>query len=78
MRFSLFFFLNVIAILILLIVQPHASAEDDEWYIEDFGGFIVKEKVYLFLWLETVMLLIGPTIQKVNLQKIKNMQKKTN
>ena len=41
MRFSLFFFLNVIAILILLIVQPHASAEDDEWYIEDFGGFIV-------------------------------------
>ena len=40
MRFSLFFFLNVIVILILLIAQPHASA-DDEWYIEDFGGFIV-------------------------------------
>ena len=41
MRFSLFFFLNVIVILFLLIAQPHASAEDDEWYIEDFGGFIV-------------------------------------
>ena len=41
MRLSLFFFLHLVAFVILLIVHPHAKAEDDEWDIDDFGNFIV-------------------------------------
>ena len=35
MRLSMFVFLHIIAILILLIVHPHAKAEDDGWAIEE-------------------------------------------
>ena len=41
MRLSLFFFLHLVAFVILLIVHPHAKAEDDEWYINDFGDYVV-------------------------------------
>ena len=41
MRLSLFLFLHVIVFIILLIVHPHVRAEDDEWYVRDFGEFIV-------------------------------------
>ncbi len=33
MRLSLFFFLHVVALIILLIIHPHARA-DNEWIIE--------------------------------------------
>ena len=41
MRLSLFFFLHLVALAILLLVHPHAKAEDDEWYINDFGDYVV-------------------------------------
>ena len=41
MRLSLFFFLHLVALGILLLVHPHAKAEDDEWYINDFGDYVV-------------------------------------
>ena len=41
MRLSLFIFLHVAALIILLIVHPHAKADDDEWYINDFGDYVV-------------------------------------
>ena len=41
MRLSLLFFLHLVALGILLLVHPHAKAEDDEWYINDFGNYIV-------------------------------------
>ena len=41
MRLSLFFFLHLVALGILLLVHPHAKAEGDEWYINDFGDYVV-------------------------------------
>ena len=41
MRLSLFFFLHLVALGILLLVHPHAKAEDDEWYVHDFGKYVV-------------------------------------
>ena len=41
MRLSLFFFLHLVAFVILLLVHPHAKAEDDGWYINDFGDYVV-------------------------------------
>ena len=43
MRLSLFIFLHVIVLIILLIVHPHVRAEDDGWAIEEHS----KEYIYL-------------------------------
>jgi len=43
MRLSLFIFLHVIVLIILLIVHPHVRAEDDGWTIEEHS----KEYIYL-------------------------------
>ena len=43
MRLSLFIFLHVIVLIILLIVHPHVRAEDGGWLIEEHS----KEYIYL-------------------------------
>ena len=40
MRLSLFFFLNLVAFVILLIVHPHAKASG-EWLVEDVGSHVI-------------------------------------
>tara|TARA_Y100001970_G_scaffold228978_1_gene283850 strand:- start:3384 stop:3962 length:579 start_codon:yes stop_codon:yes gene_type:complete len=41
MRLSLFFFLHLVALGILLLIHPHAKAEDVEWNVHDFGNYVV-------------------------------------
>ena len=43
MRLSLFFFLHLVAFVILLIVHPHARAQDDGWAI------IEKDKNFIYM-----------------------------
>ena len=46
MRLSLFVFLHVIAIIILLVVHPHARAEQDKFAISDEyikNTFLIKK-----------------------------------
>ena len=43
MRLSLFFFLHLVAFVILLIVHPHARAQDDGWAI------IEKDKDFIYM-----------------------------
>ena len=43
MRLSLFFFLHIVALVILLIVHPHAKADDNGWTI------IEKDKNFIYM-----------------------------
>ena len=59
MRLSLFFFLHLVAFVILLIVHPHAKAQDKGWaiiekdknfiYMSKYGEFIHGDRIVLSL-----------------------------
>tara|TARA_Y100000590_G_scaffold160736_1_gene184287 strand:+ start:624 stop:1244 length:621 start_codon:yes stop_codon:yes gene_type:complete len=66
MRLSLFIFLHIIAILILLIVNPHARAEDDEWNVHDFGNYVVASVAGEVIWGDKLRF----ALQKTNCNKV--------
>ena len=57
MRLSLFFFLHLVAFVILLIVHPHARAQDDGWaIIEKDKNFIYMSKNGEFIYGDRIVL----------------------
>ena len=66
MRLSLFFFLHIVALVILLIVNPHARAQDDGWSI------IEKDKNFIYIGCQILSkkLFKNETNEKFSISKI--------